>query len=268
MPNTFRCPACGQTVSDNVPAGMQINCPFCRSLITVPPDGSGVAVAGPMPSEPPPVAPLRVGLAVTSLVCGIVGFCIPLLDLLAIVLGIIAMRKARRQPAVFGGRGLAIGGVCTGAGGIVLRVMLIALLLPSLARAREQARRVVCANNLRQIALVIHTQGEDNRGRLPATLEEVMGQRGLSAEQFCCPSARVARGGVHVSYEYIPGQGMSDNPQNVLMYDKPANHRGEGMNILFLDGHVQFVKPLAKAEQLIAQTKERIAQRHKPWPTE
>lgn len=45
--------------------------------------------------------------------------------------------------------------------------LLIALLLPGLARARESARRVRCASNLRQLATAILSYCDDNHGLMP-----------------------------------------------------------------------------------------------------
>ena len=47
-------------------------------------------------------------------------------------------------------------------------VLLIALLLPALTRARENARRIACASNLRQLALAFIMYANDNRERYPA----------------------------------------------------------------------------------------------------
>ncbi len=45
--------------------------------------------------------------------------------------------------------------------------LLVAILLPSLARAREQARRVVCLNNLRQMGVAFGTYSGGNKTYLP-----------------------------------------------------------------------------------------------------
>ncbi|GAF91333.1 unnamed protein product, partial [marine sediment metagenome] len=55
---------------------------------------------------------------------------------------------------------------------------------------------------------------------------------------------------------YIPGVTPDDKQDTPVAYDVVANHGGEGGNILFIDGHVEFYKK-AGYERIIAPYKNR-----------
>jgi len=82
---------------------------------------------------------------------------------------------------------------------IAIIAILAAMLLPALARAREQARRSVCISNLKQIGLALRMYSQDYREFFPitsaTTLQTAVGCLGLlypnyvSAQKtFICPS--------------------------------------------------------------------------------
>ena len=54
---------------------------------------------------------------------------------------------------------------------VAIIALLVGILLPSLSKAREQARRVVCGSNMAQIARGIHTYTADFKGRVPNSWE-------------------------------------------------------------------------------------------------
>jgi hypothetical protein len=84
------------------------------------------------PFEPPPVGaggPSQ-GLAVGALVCGILS-CLCCLSIFTgpagIVMGYMAKKKADEDPAQYGGRGMALGGMIAGIAGTLLGITLIIL---------------------------------------------------------------------------------------------------------------------------------------------
>ena len=119
--------------------------------------GSPTQAPGPPPMQP---QQLSSGLAIASLILGCLSFvCFgPLCSIPAIITGHIAGSRARNEPYRYGGQGLATAGLVLGYVNMVifLLIMLImpAILLPALARAREAARRSSCQNNLKEIGLV------------------------------------------------------------------------------------------------------------------
>jgi prepilin-type processing-associated H-X9-DG protein len=43
------------------------------------------------------------------------------------------------------------------------------------------------------------------------------------------------------------------------LYEKRGNHSDEGGNVLFQDSHVEWITPYSRIEELVAETKERLA---------
>ena len=78
---------------------------------------------GQQPVNAPPAAGQNKTLAIVSLISGIAGLTICcgwfLPSLLGVVLGFMAKGKASQNPSEYGGAGLALGGIITGAIGIV-----------------------------------------------------------------------------------------------------------------------------------------------------
>jgi prepilin-type N-terminal cleavage/methylation domain-containing protein/prepilin-type processing-associated H-X9-DG protein len=57
---------------------------------------------------------------------------------------------------------------------VAIIALLIAILLPSLARARQQAQTLVCATNVRQISMGTITYATDNKGYIPRAYDRTV----------------------------------------------------------------------------------------------
>ena len=160
---------------------------------------------------------------------------------------------------------------------IAIIAILAAMLLPALARAREQARRAVCLSNLKQIGLALFMYQQDYDENFPyAKVDGTFGGAEMSyrtlssyisaAKIFVCPSGSdSAASNVDslsckaLSYAYYAkctgttstdtaiaaDQNADDNNTawgTDRLFDANAPHGTEGGNFLFVDGHVKWFK--------------------------
>lgn len=192
-------------------------------------------------------------LAVWSLVLGILSLvcCGLFAGIPAVICGHLAQSRIRDSKGTVGGGGLAISGLVTGYIGTVLTtIMLLGLLagmlLPALAAARDRAQRASCVSNLKQIGLAARMYSADHQEVFPNELKSLTAYIGNSPELFICPAKRRKAGELAAvdewaDYVIVPNRKESDPANTVLGFSKPHCYPGKGGNILFVDGHVEWV---------------------------
>ena len=184
------------------------------------------------------------GMAVTSLILGILG-CIPFVGIVAVILGIIAMRRAKADPQRFGGSGLALGGIICGGVMTVAACAVFGIagvLLPALGQARSAARHLKSQSQLSQIGMALHTYAMDNKEAFPETdsdwQDRLVPAYVPSAGVFGIPGSDAAN---PAKYIYIPGYVMNklqDPSRTVLVYESSTNPWKNRVALLYADGHV------------------------------
>lgn len=207
-------------------------------------------------------------LALASLICGCV-LCVPFLaGIAAIVTGGIGLRKTR-DPAVTG-RGMAIAGMVLGIinllGWGAYFGLILAIMVPSMGRARQTANQVACASQLKSLGSAILLYSNEYRGVYPASLDQLYLSQDIPPEVFVCPSsndteatganpqaiAKDLTAGGHLSYVYL-GKGMNNSVSaNTIIAYEPLSNHGTGSNFLFGDGLVRFILS-AQAAPMIRQ---------------
>jgi prepilin-type N-terminal cleavage/methylation domain-containing protein/prepilin-type processing-associated H-X9-DG protein len=154
--------------------------------------------------------------------------------------------------------------------------ILAGILLPTLGRARESARRTQCASNLKQIGLALNMYANDNNEAFPTTTGSANAAQELQSlgklfdtyitdrKVFRCPSdSGVTETSVlslgtdnttftasACSYGYDDNHTAGNDPGVAIVADRLGtdtastllsnNHNHKGQNVLFIDGHVEW----------------------------
>lgn len=291
----FACPHCQQTIT--VPAsqaGATVECPNanCARQVSVP-GAAALPVAAAIPAPPPmpgaggppsgaalppgaaaSLPPLaKNGKATASMVLAIIGFVLVCvgspLAIAAIILGVLALKVPADAYGRKPGRTQAVVGISLGSVALLFALIigvLAGMLLPVLGKAREKARRVNCAGNLKQVALGLLMYSGDNKGAFPDELSALDKEALLAAGKvYHCPSVdkrssadgpTLATGDLSTDYDYY-GTGLFDDIDDatttIIAADHAHNHpvRTPWTNVLFVDGHVEGA-PAANVQEALA----------------
>ncbi len=125
----------------------------------------------PLPATAPATLAKTSGLAIASLVLGILGFCtLGLTALVGLILGIISLNRINRSGGALKGWGVALAGTIVSGFFLLMLPVFAALLLPALAKAKNKATTITCMNNLRQLGLAARMYAGDNHELLPNSI--------------------------------------------------------------------------------------------------
>lgn len=234
--------------------------PELAAIVTPPVAG------GPPPITPPPVPtavvpgvpaagrPQTSGLAVTSLVLGVLSlFCSIITAIPGLIVGLISLSQIKKSGGRLTGRGLAIAGISISSAMIVMIPIMAALLLPALGSARSKAREAQCLNNLKQIGLGLAQYSEDYGGHLPeAKWCDRIQIYGVAGKVLQCPEQPGKICGYAFNANML-GQPWQGDPTVILAIDFGGDWNGtisgpqmlglqphrHGWTVLFNDGHVE-----------------------------
>ncbi len=231
---------------------------FSAALATVAP---ALPIPGAFSGGPAPVAPKTSGMAVTSLVVGILGACtFGIGSIIGLILGLVSLNKIKKSNGQLGGKGLAIAGVCVSVAVIPITAILAGLLLPALANAKGKAQTINCVNNLKQIALAARIYANDHNDTFPPTstwCDALQTELGNSSKVLHCNADTTGQRSTYGYNLQLSGKKDGDvNPRTVMFFEIDGGWNVSGgpellpqkprhrqiVNIAFADGSVQQVR--------------------------
>lgn len=208
----------------------------------IPPPAAGAApVFGPASTARVPAAPAASsGLAIASMICGIVGFfTIGLTSLPAIIMGHIARAKIKASGGKIGGGGLAVAGLVTGYLGFVFifLAVLAAIAIPAFSGVQARGNQMKALSNAKQIVMGMKMYAANHDGKYPPTLEVLFDEKILEERRLLefPPDMNVPGQG----WEYL-GAGHTDyDPGNLVILRSKKPDRTRKIIIARNDGSVQ-----------------------------
>lgn len=189
-----------------------------------------------------------------AIVAAVMSFFVPLMGILSIVLGYQLRRRGGTWPA-----NMASINITCGVIGLFTSFVALSLLIPGGCANREFANRIHCGNNLRAIGQAIELYMADTKQDsappdFATLLNNPAALNALVPDTFVCPSSNADRAvgnqwtslikdnTANCSYIYIPGLTRNNaSSSRPVVYEPLTDHDDDGANVLFGDGHVDWL---------------------------
>ena len=223
----------------------------------------------PYPSQtfgsPAPTPAKTSGLAIASLILGILGFCTGgVTGLIGLIIGIAALSVINKSPGEVGGKGAATAGVAISASSIVIGCILVGmvgLMLPALAKARMMAKSARTQVYLSHLANAQMSYSSDHNDLMPPADSWIEALRpyvsgdidSMISSPFSDADERLFAMNINLDgvrsdrisqptstplfFEVAPGSPLAGGME--LMSARPGNRHG--YLIVFVDGHAEEV---------------------------
>jgi prepilin-type processing-associated H-X9-DG protein len=211
----------------------------------------------PNPVPDSALPPKTSGLAIASLVLGILGILTcGITAIVGLIFGIIAMIRVRKSNGALGGHGLALAGTIVSA--VFLMLLLpAAMLMPAIAKAKQRAVTILCINNMKQLDMAARMYAANHQDHFPSAqswCDDLKQYLGGNTRVYRCPAADLGDRCDYAFNSKLSGMDTKKvNPQTVLFFEtdsgwnasggpelmrNPSRH-GRTFAVAFADGHIE-----------------------------
>ena len=215
----------------------------------------------PLPGQPMAEPAKTSGMAIASLVLGILGiFSCGVTALIGVILGAMAMSKIRDSNGRLQGRGLALAGVIVSGFFLLMIPFYAALALPAFAQAKQKAQSINCLNNEKMLAIAVRIYTTDHTNHFPpaATWCDAVKADASSDKIFKCAGAGHPGRCDYAFNAKLDGMELAKvDPRTVMLFESDGQWNANGSqeillrkprharvnNVAFADGSVQQMSP-------------------------
>jgi len=206
----------------------------------IPTAGTPVFGSVSTPAQMSPQSAQTSGMAIASMICGVLGLLLWLPCIPAIILGHLGLSAIKKSAGALKGGGMAVAGLVMGylmIAAIPLIAILAALAIPAFSSIQQKAVQAKTMSDARQLALGVKMYAQEHEGNLPPSLDK------LVEENIVDQALLVQRpdGDHGQGWEYR-GAGMKNTEagQTVILVSAKAD-RTKKKIVGHLDGTVELV---------------------------
>lgn len=125
----------------------------------------------------------------------------------------------------------------------IFALVFVVIAICLIQRSRELSARLVCAANLKGLAACVKTNADGTDANVDALLNRLaaLGYWGPGKTVPHCPVG-------NAPYRFTnpdPLSHTNNDPRTIYVYEPLSNHGGVGGNVIYADGHTEFLHPQA-----------------------
>ena len=126
---------------------------------------------------------------------------------------------------------------------VVIAAVLVCAAIPTVRRNRKLRNRLICSSNMKAIGTQFEVYVWNNLAFPRDPIQALVEMGYITPAQARCPVGGGRYTFVDRGVSSAAAEDVDFHARDVIVYEPLSNHNGEGANVLFGDGHSEFVTP-------------------------